>query len=270
MKQRNMRFIRIFLLYFENLLEYRSRAFVWFLISVLSTAVFLLFWTARYKSNNVLPAGWTIQDITNYYLLFIFAGATLMSHIESDVADFDIYRGELNKYILKPYHYYLAKLYEELPYRIIQGLYAFIVLTGISVLLPHGYKLTIDLPSLMLGLISCIFAFILSQTYKIALGMIAFWFTDAWYASEFSEILTIVFSGITIPLVFLKGLLYQIAIILPFGSMLYTPVVILIGKISFHEALYSIGIQILWIIFFIILYKILFKFGIRRFTGVND
>lgn len=265
-----MRYIRIFLLHFEHVLEYRSRIFVWFLFPALSTFMYLLFWHARSNTGNPLPSNWTIQDISNYYILLMLASSVLTSHIENDIAIYDIYKGEIIKYITKPIGYFLAKLYVEIPYRLIQGVFAFIIITVVYITIPDLIKLKFSLSIIFFGTISSFLAFILSQTYKSVIGLSAFWLTDSAYFINFVDILYILLAGSTLPLIFLNEPIRSISLILPFGSMLYTPVIIIMGKVTLEETIHMMVIQILWLIFFSLLYKILFKKGVKNYMGAMD
>ena len=53
---------------------------------------------------------------------------------------------------------------------------------------------------------------------------------------------------------------------LPFSGMNYTPVMIYMGKLSMSENLFSIGVQVSWIIILFLLYKLLWSKAIKRVT----
>jgi len=72
-----MRYVKLFLLGFQDMLSDRSRLLVWFLIGVISPLILLTFWRG---TKGV--AGWTPNEISSYYFLVIVAGALLISHHE--------------------------------------------------------------------------------------------------------------------------------------------------------------------------------------------
>ncbi len=123
-----MRFLRIFFLYFQFAFTYRSRAFIWFLIAFLNPLIVLSFWKAAYSNSDPTGGIWTFSALSSYYILLIIANACLMAHIEDDVAVYDIQRGSLLKYLVRPFPYFLFKFLEELPWRIIQGGFGAVIL----------------------------------------------------------------------------------------------------------------------------------------------
>lgn len=108
----------------EHVLEFRSRSFVWFLVSLFNPLLMLLFWRGALQSNNV---GITLPAVTSYYFLLTVAGALLTSHVEEGVANIDIQEGKLSQYLIRPFSFFWLKFFEEFPYRFIQGLYAIAV-----------------------------------------------------------------------------------------------------------------------------------------------
>src|SRR5579872_2902526 len=152
-----MKYLKIFLLYFQNVGEQRARCFVWFLLSLFGPLVLILFWRGAKFTNGI-----TFSEITTYYLFFIIAGALLMSHIEDDVARLDIQEGGLVSFILKPFSYYWTRLFSEIPWRIFQGFFGIITLILCLVLFHIHLSITHSLLFILLGIISSFFAYILS------------------------------------------------------------------------------------------------------------
>src|SRR6478735_11104293 len=128
-----MRFFRIFLLYFQTVLEYRGRSFVSFLIAFLIPGTMILFWNGATQSKG---SHIQFSTIASYYLLLIPIGVALTSHVEEDIAREDIQEGSLVKYLTKPFSYYWIKFYQEIPFRIIQGFFGVIAVACIALLIP--------------------------------------------------------------------------------------------------------------------------------------
>ena len=68
----------------------------------------------------------------------------LSSHIEEDVAEFDIQQGDLVRYLIRPFPYYWIKFIEEIPYRILQGSYGIIIMITVAVFFGKFIYLTHD------------------------------------------------------------------------------------------------------------------------------
>ncbi|HVZ59032.1 MAG TPA: hypothetical protein VG935_04755, partial [Patescibacteria group bacterium] len=63
-----MRYFRIFLLHFQEAFEYRSRSFVYFLLSFINPLILLAYWWAVYHTKNQGVAQWSLSGITSYYI----------------------------------------------------------------------------------------------------------------------------------------------------------------------------------------------------------
>lgn len=240
-----MRFFKILMLHFEGLFEHRFRSFVWFLIPVANILPMILFWTLATKTNH--NAAWSMRSLNSYYLVLIIAVAMLTSHIEEDVGDIDIKQGELVRYLMKPFSYYWIKFFEEIPYRILQGFYGIVLFFISTSLFSDFFQNSLNINIIFFGLISALLAFFISFTFKMIVGYTAFWFTDNRAVTEAIFILTIIFAGQVIPLDLFPNKLNEIVILLPFASMIYYPVIIFLGKLTFLEILRAVSIQIFWL-----------------------
>lgn len=263
-----MRFFKILMLHFEGLFEHRFRSFVWFLIPVANILPMILFWTLATKTNHNVT--WSMRSLNSYYLLLIIAVAMLTSHIEEDVGDIDIKQGELVRYLMKPFSYYWIKFFEEIPYRILQGFYGIVLFLISSSLFSDFFQNNLNINIIFFGLISALLAFFISFTFKMIVGYTAFWFTDNRAVTEAIVILTIIFAGQVVPLDLFPNKLNEIVMLLPFASMIYFPVIIFLGKLTFFETLRAVSIQIFWLAFFVILERLIWQRGIKEFTAIGQ
>lgn len=262
-----MRFFRMFLLNFQNVFEYRARSFVWFIIGLIGPFTMILFWNgASQNSHGQLH----FSEIASYYLLLIPVGITLTSHVEEDIAYEDIKDGMLTKYLTKPYPFYWMKFLEESPYRLLQGFYGIIIVLLTIFFFPwigitlHGFLEGVVICSI-LGL-----GYLLSLTYKLCVGLIAFWITDIGGFLQFENMIWFVFGGYMMPLHLLPLQISNFSYTLPFAYILYYPVRALQGDLSISQLFFVLFIQMCWLVGLIICYKILWYFGIRKYTAIGQ
>lgn len=269
-KQNDMsRYFKIFLLYFQLGFEYKSLSVVWFLTSLAIPALMLVFWSGATASQGGTILGWTYANFATYYLFIALAGSLFIAHIENAVAHDDIKNGELASYLLKPVPYFSLSLLSELPWRFIQGVFSVLSIVVIAFFIQNIIQITSSPIIFLLAVIMAILAFCISFTFKMCLGLLAFWFTDIGGIMELSDIVLSLCSGIVIPLIFLPAGLKLILNILPFSYMVYYPVIGFLGKLDIVSELVIIGIQIIWIILFLLLYKILWLAGRKKFMAVG-
>lgn len=115
-----------------------------------------------------------------------------------------------------------------------------------------------------------IMAYFISFIFKMIVGLSALWIIDYGGLQQLTIVIQMVFAGFVIPIQFFHPILKNIANILPFSYMIYYPVLAMQGKLVGMELLRVIGIQILWLGILILLYKKMWKVGIRMFTGIGQ
>lgn len=265
-----MRYVRMLLLHFEEALEYRSRNFVWFLIALINPLIYFAYWHGALSEKSSATSFMRLPDIASYYFLLIIAGAFLVVHIEEDVAYWDIQQGGLSRHLIKPFSYYWLKFLEEIPWRIVQGVLGVFAFLLLMMLFGQFILLTTNLYILIAAGVSIVFAYLLSFTYKMVLGISTLWFTDYSGLQQLSTVLFLIFAGFVIPIEFLPDTLQSIANILPFAYIIYYPVRAMQGVIDITDLFRIMSIQGIWLCGLLMLYRILWRFGIRKFTGVGQ
>jgi len=263
------RFLKIVILHFEHVFENRARSLIWFIISLTNPLSLILFWKGASNGGN-LGLGWTFSSLTTYYLLLALANAFLTSHIEEEVSFYDIKQGDLVRYLIRPFSYYWIKFIEEIPYRLLQGTYGLILLLIFIILFSHLVRINLTVLIIALGLMSAILAFFISFTFKMIIGLLAFWFKDIRGLYNLVDIVTIVFAGYVVPLEFFPSTLKNVSYLLPFAYMIYYPVIIIQGKLLLWEILRIVGIQFLYLSLFLVIQRLLWKKGIKEFTAIGQ
>jgi len=214
--------------------------------------------------------GWSLSEVTSYYLLLSVAGSFLIAHIDESVAIEDIYEGGLVKYVIRPFSYFWDLFFGELSWRIFQGLIGI----GILFIIGISFQLLISFVSsplhIFMTFISFLLAYTLSFLFKMILGFSAFWLTEFRGIQSSAEIILLIFAGFIVPLQFLPTQIKEISFLLPFAYMVYFPILAIQGRLEYVELLGVLGMQILWIGFFACVYRLMWNRGIKLFTGVGQ
>jgi ABC-2 type transport system permease protein len=262
------RFFRIFSIYLEDSLTYRSLAFVWFLFSLIIAINMLIFWNAALPGGKAVE-GLSFSSVSSYYLLSMVLANFLLCHPEESVASEDIYQGGLVRFLLQPFPYLLVKFLQEIPWRLMTGTFAVIAVVFIAVLQP-GIEVIHSPIEIVLFLLLCVIAFFLSFFMKLCIGYAAFWLTTIKGIVELFDITLLVFSGAMVPISFFNSSMQRIFMVLPFAFTIYVPTVALQGKLAISEMLQYAGIGSVWLILFITLSFVMWKKGVKKFTGVGQ
>ncbi len=265
-----MRYINMFLLHFQDAFYERARSFVWFLIPSLNALLILIFWIGVFHEKGVAFSNWSLPSISSYYFLLIIAGSFLEMHIEEDVARLDIQEGGLSMYLLRPFSYFWFKFFHEIPWRIIQGTYGLLLFAVFGLFFGRFVQFADSFLVLGLSFIIIVLAFFMSFVFKMIIGISAFWITDFTGLQQIVELIFLIFAGYIIPLEFLPQFFANVAYNLPFSYMIYFPIVALEGKLSVFALLRVIETQLLWMVILSLIYKYLWKKGIREFTAIGQ
>ncbi len=263
-----MKYVRIFLLYFQQAFVYRGRSVVWFFISLFNPLILLLFWYAALTSGTT-TVSWSLSDVTAYYVLLIIAASFLDVHIEETVAVHDISEGGLNAYLVKPISYAVVKLCNELPYRILQGSFGIIVFFIIRFGLGIQFPLVYGVFEILSAVFMILCAFCVSFLFKMIVGLSAFWTTDYSGLAEMTGVLILLFGGFLIPLEFFPRFWQTVASFTPFPYSTYFPVLAVQGRIPLLEMWRIIGIQLGWILVLFLAYQGMWRRGVKLYTGVG-
>lgn len=265
-----MRFLRIFSIYFEDALQYRSTAFVWFLLALFNPLMVLLFWRGAFTSGGTLLEGWTYSALASYYLLLVIANTLLISHIENEIARRDIQMGFLSNYLTKPFSYVVHKFFTELPWRLIEGFFAIFALLFFVFVLRVHLRVTQEVPILLFAFVIAFLAHIVGFLFKMSLGLSAFWVTDYSGLMELSDVITVICSGSVMPLILFPGIWRTITMNSPFAYIVYYPVLSFLGKLSIAELHRVILGEFFWIAFFFFCFRWLWTRGVKKFSGIGQ
>lgn len=264
-----MKYAKIFLLHLQDTIEDRARSVVWFLVSLLNPLLLLIFWYGALGTAGGEIGGWRLPSITAYYFLLIIASSLLVVHIEEVVAYYDIYQGWLANYLLRPVGYLWYKLLQELPYRLLQASFGVVAFVFFRIIFGDIAPLDLGVDNIVRSLLISLFAFCISFLLKMALGLSALWTTDFTGLAQLTEVIFLLLGGFVVPLTLFPTWLEKIAYALPFSYIVYFPVVSFQGKLAAPDALWVLGIQLVWIAVLFGLYSFLWKRGVRKFTGVG-
>lgn len=249
-----MRRARIYLPFAVNEIKtqmsYKGAFYLFIFISTFSSFVSYFLWSAIYGSSpNAVLGGLTRNEMTVYIFMVYVTSSIVMISISEWVSD-DVVKGTVAMQLIKPIDYRLSLISRavgQMVYRLIVPsvfiwvgleLYKYFVL---------GLSFT-GIVNIALYLLSCIMSFLIYVLFDFCVGMIAFFTSYVFGLYMVKDALMSFLTGQLIPLSFFPGAVQSMFEFLPFSSMLYTPVMIYLGKYQGSELLFQLMRQAVWVL----------------------
>jgi ABC-2 type transport system permease protein len=179
----------------------------------------------------------------------------------------DIRSGELKKYLLQP----IDMLAYLLSYRLAHKA-AYIAMSSV----PYGllfYACLDFMPpwpdalTLLAYLTSLVLAFVIGFHFEACMGMVGFWFLEITSFLYVVNTVNFFVSGQMFPLDILDPTWAWVLKALPFKYMAYFPTVIILGKVPGDELAQGLLGQAAWAVFFVVLARLLYRLGLRRYSA---
>jgi len=124
-----------------------------------------------------------------------------------------------------------------------------------------------DATTMAAFLASLVMAFLLGFFLESTIGMIGFWFLEVNSLLFVYMLLNFFFSGHMFPLDMLPASLQEVVKAIPLQYLAYFPAAVFLQKVQGTELVYGLFVQFLWVLFFIVLNRIAFARGLRRYSA---
>lgn len=261
---------QIFTLELRKILSYRIDFWASFLGTVLvEFAMAYFLWNAVYEFREVkVLNGFSFPAMMLYYLLI-----PVISHItQAQVMHFisqEIYDGSLNRYLVYPLSFFGFKFIGHLAFGFVGILQLFLVM-GLYLAF---FDLPDDVSLSSISLMQCVFTAIIGSVLYFlmasCLEMVAFWAENIWSLLVMLKLSSKLLGGGLIPLTFFPDWSITILKFLPVYSFTALPVEVALGQTTGSEWFVSVGVAIIWIMFFSVLAGFIWRRGKLHYTGVG-
>ncbi|WP_242257556.1 ABC transporter permease [Streptococcus thoraltensis] len=245
----------------QELITYRVNFFLYRIGDVMGAFVAFYLWRAVFSSSHQsLIRGFSLSDMT-FYIIMSFVTNVLTKSDSSFMIGEEVKDGSIIMRLLRPVHFAASYLFTEIGFRwlvfVSVGLPFLIIITGLK-LLSGQPILQISLMTLTY-LLSLILAFLINFFFNICFGFSAFVFKNLWGSNLLKNSLVAFMSGSLIPLSFFPKIIADILSFLPFSSLIYTPVMIIVGKYNISQMIQAVLLQLFWLLVMIALSQIIWK-----------
>jgi ABC-2 type transport system permease protein len=269
------KYVNIYRVSLIERMAYRGDFLLGSVLRFLPLVTALLLWEAAYKGAGGSSGGaatfdgYTYDEMVAYLLLVhISRMFSSMPGLAGGIAR-DIREGTIKKYLIQP----LDLIGYLLSYRTAHKT-AYIVTSflpyAILFFLCRGYFYNVDLPDApraVAYVLSLLLGFLVGFFFEACIGMFGFWFLEI--GSFLYVVQTVVFfvSGQLFPLDLLSPFWAGLFKALPFQYMAYFPAAVFLGKVQGAELVRGLLIEAAWAAALVVLSRLLYARGRRRYSA---
>lgn len=247
-------------------MAYKGAFYLFILISLFGSFIQYFLWMAIYGSTDNATLGGLTRDEMVIYIFMVYVTTSLVMITISDWVSDDVVKGTVAMNLIKPIDYRMSLITRamgQVVYRFLApGVFIWIGLEIYKVKVLH-MGLT-SIVNILLFILSCVMSFFICVLFDFCFGMVAFFTTYIFGMLMAKEALMSFLTGQLIPLSFFPPIVQRVFDFLPFSSMVYTPVMIYLGKYNGNELAFVLLRQATWVVLLYILGSLIWKQVTKR------
>ncbi len=247
---------------FNQYTIYKSNFYLFTLNRIVEIIVYVFVWQAIYNQTGS-SGGFTLNQMVTYYILAIAFSSIATWGINEDMAH-SIRNGQINKELLNPVTYF------EYYFGINLGEMLFAAVVGIATFGICAIFWNLVLPVSILNLALCMFVIILGIPItffiQVIVGTVGFYTNSIWGMQKLRKAIIMIFSGIIAPITLFPVWFQNLSKFLPFKELIYTPINIWLGQISYNEIIFIIIKQMTWGFILYVIAKLFFNHAVKNIT----
>ena len=252
-------------IWLQDGLAYSASGVIWVLTEVVTSGFMPFVWAAAAAGGMI--RGFSISNLTMYYVAMMVCSCFITCHFMWEVA-YEIREGLFTTNLVRPTSYLQFMFMRNLAWRIIRTC-LFIPFFCLLPIVYSGLVSSFHLYFTPQVLLCMLLGHTLSFMSVMALAMIALVVTEAQALFELYYVPMLFLSGQLFPLSLLPHWTAALARFTPFYYTTGLPAEIMIGRVSHEDAWPLIGIQCIWILLCYGAFKVLWRYGLRNYTGVG-
>lgn len=264
------KYLKIYLPFALNELKrqmaYKGAFYLFILVSLFSSFISYYLWKAIYASSDQAALGGLTQNEMVVYVFMVYVTSSIvMASISSYVSD-DVVKGTVAMNLIKPIDYRMSLI----SMAVGNMVYRFLVPSVAIWIGLEIYKVTVlglepvTVAGVLLYLMSSIMSFLIYVLFDFCFGMVAFFTTYIFGMRMAEQALLGFLTGQLIPISFFPAAVQRVFDFLPFSSMIYTPVMIYLGKYTGKTLGFMLFRQAAWVVILYVAGSLIWKRVTKR------
>lgn len=251
---------------FKRQMAYKGAFYLFILISLFGSFISYYLWMAIYGNAGGNTLGGLTKNEMVVYIFMVYVASSIVTVSISDWVSEDVVKGTVAMNLIKPIDYRMSLVVRaagNMLYRFL--LPAVFIWIGLEV-----YKVKVlgmavtPWQNMLCFVLSCLMSFLIYVLFDFCFGMVAFFTTYIFGMLMAKEALLSFLTGQLIPIGFFPEAVQKIFDFLPFSSMIYTPVMIYLGKYSGASLAFVLLRQVMWILLLYLLGSVIWKQVTKR------
>lgn len=231
-------------------MAYKGAFHLFILVSVFGSFISYYLWMAIYGSSSNATLGGFTQNEMVVYVFMVYVTSSIVTITIADWVSEDVVKGTVAMNLIKPIDYRLSLISRglgDVVYKFLAP--AVFIWIGLEIYKVNvlGMEL-VSIQTVIFYLISCIMSFLIYVLFDFCFGMIAFFTTYIFGLMMAKEAVLSFLMGQLIPISFFPAACQRVFDFLPFSSMIYTPVMIYLGKYTGTALMLVLLRQFIWVI----------------------
>lgn len=257
----------------EERLVYRGDFALGTLMRFLPIITQIFLWGAVFASmtgsgETATIGGFGFPEMVAYYLMTMIARAcSSMPGLSSGIAR-QIREGEIKKFLIQPVDLIgfllLGRIAHKFAYYSVATLPFALVFFLCRDYFVDGWPSAITMFAFIATLIM---GFLIGYFLEAAIGLIGFWFLEVSSLLFIYMLFSFFLSGHMFPITLLPDNIEWFVQLLPFKYLAYFPAAVFLGKVPPEELGHELLIEAGWVVFFIVLCRLMYASGVKRYSG---
>lgn len=253
---------------FQKLISYKANVIIFMFGDLLMLAVTYYLWKAIYGSlSEVVINGFNLNQMIIYVFITFLTSLMTSVDISQDISR-EVLDGSIAINLVRPINYEKRMFFQGLGNVFYNFIVIFLITFTLTTFLFYRYFGYINVINIIIYFISIVLGILISFYFSYIFGLFSFKITNMWGMSQIMQAIIQLLSGTLIPIAFFPSWAQAIVKLFPFSSVIYTPTMIYLGKLSNTEIIVSLGIQVFWIVLLMIIAKSMWKSMIKNLTGI--
>ncbi|BBF42753.1 daunorubicin resistance transmembrane protein [Lachnospiraceae bacterium KM106-2] len=246
--------LRVYLPFAQNEIKrqmsYKGAFYIFIFISLFGSFISYYIWMAVYGSAKSGSIGGLSRSEMIIYVFMVYVTSSMVTISIADWISEDIVKGTVSMNLIKPIDYrtsLMSRAFGDVIYRfLLPGVF---IWGAVEIYKVVSLKTSVtSFQQIFFYLLSCFMSFLIYVLFDFCFGMIAFFTTYIFGLMLAKSALLSFLTGQLIPLSFFPEGAQKVFDFLPFSSMVYTPVMIYLGKYQGNQLILVLLRQLFWVI----------------------